>query len=457
MLSKDLTPNPKAVNIIRPFNQQTQQQQQQQQQTQQYLFSNQLLQQPYNGSSSSSTSSITTMTTTPMIRQLSAESNPGLSFFCHSSNNTNNNNKTNTVANHSIITTFNVQNSSFDNQHKPTLKTPSANTTPALVISRINLPNYVKKHRPTDQVESVITNKEEEKERVLSSSPTTDNKISTFKPGIGFIGSSGGGVGSFLLRGRHILQSSHPLEEARVYQKIEDLEIEKKSLLTLNQTLETVIKEQSMTISDLQNRLAAIERPLTPGLDTTLSEDDIMQPPSPNNDDILELEKCIKDEDAAFERIRTMLVDLIDQAQTAVSQNNRQLIDASTNTTYATSPKHTSYPSLPNRRPKSLIIHSSTNTNQQPFRRRLSSSGINTTSTKISPSSSPVSTKIGPSSPPSTSPIPNRRYSVQRSVTRSSSPSFTTKKKVSSSSKHTTMKYNKAIHDSQQQTKKWIN
>lgn len=39
--------------------------------------------------------------------------------------------------------------------------------------------------------------------------------------------------------------------------QIEDLEIEKNSLLTLNQTLETVVKEQTNTIIDLQKRLAA--------------------------------------------------------------------------------------------------------------------------------------------------------------------------------------------------------
>ena len=40
--------------------------------------------------------------------------------------------------------------------------------------------------------------------------------------------------------------------------------------------------------------------------------------------DSAELEKCLQDEDAAFERIRTVLVDLIDQAQAAIAENERK-------------------------------------------------------------------------------------------------------------------------------------
>jgi hypothetical protein len=41
--------------------------------------------------------------------------------------------------------------------------------------------------------------------------------------------------------------------------------------------------------------------------------------------DPAELERYMEDEDAAYNRIRAMLVELIEQAQTAISQNNRKV------------------------------------------------------------------------------------------------------------------------------------
>ncbi|CAO3612357.1 unnamed protein product [Mucor fragilis] len=328
MLTKDLTPNPKAVNIIRPFNHHPHphhHQQQQQQQQQQHLFSNQfspsqIIQRQPNFSSSTNSSSCTfstasttttsntvyntqpthhnTTTTTPMIRQPSSETSPGLSFFCQSSTNT--------------LTKASVSQYPFENMHQK-----QSQQQPPLVISRINLSNF--NRRPTIQtdLENGITtldnaddeNDDDENNHAEIGDDDDDDDLddidmviddidnhtqmdtvsrateeethqkthrmpSSFTPGFGIMS---GGLGSFLLRGTMAAQPKpQPVEDARVHRKIEDLEIEKKSLLTLNQTLETVVKEQSNTISDLQDRLAAIERPLTPGLDTSSSKNGIM-------------------------------------------------------------------------------------------------------------------------------------------------------------------------------------
>ncbi|KAG1195618.1 hypothetical protein G6F35_013160 [Rhizopus arrhizus] len=117
-----------------------------------------------------------------------------------------------------------------------------------------------------------------------------------------------------MLRG--LLFPQKALDEAKVHRRIEDLEIEKNSLLTLNQTLETVVKEQTNTIIDLQKRLAAIERPLTPGLDTTSSKNGIMSCSEKTEGD--PTGDNVDDDEAAFERIRLMLLQLIQQAQSAV-------------------------------------------------------------------------------------------------------------------------------------------
>lgn len=41
-----------------------------------------------------------------------------------------------------------------------------------------------------------------------------------------------------------------------------------------------------------------------------------------------DLQRCIEDEDAAFERIRIMLLDLIEQAQSAVLQTKKVVVVA---------------------------------------------------------------------------------------------------------------------------------
>ncbi|KAI8094604.1 hypothetical protein BDF21DRAFT_409095 [Thamnidium elegans] len=240
MLSKDLAANAKAVNIIRPSNDYT------------FFSSAQPTQLNYSSStdsSSFSTASVHTTTLSPMIRQPSIESNPGLSFFCQP------------VKNKQPTT------------YKPHASFEKIQSQP-LVISRINLTH----RRPTADLDDIDTDESSTHNLKSTTTIAEDSlnvvRLPSFKTGFGIIGSGGGaGLASFMLRG-NISQVKQ--EDARVSRKIQDLEIEKKSLLTLNKTLETVVKEQSNTISDLQDKLAAIERPLTPGLDTSLSKNGIM-------------------------------------------------------------------------------------------------------------------------------------------------------------------------------------
>ncbi|KAG1058001.1 hypothetical protein G6F43_000203 [Rhizopus delemar] len=157
-------------------------------------------------------------------------------------------------------------------------KTSTTTVTQPMVVSRFNLP------RP---------NKEETKNQQQQNKPKI-NKV--------------GGIGTFMLRG--LLHSQKALDEAKTHQKIEDLETRKKLLLNLNQTLETAVKEQTDTIMDLQKRLDEIERPLTPGLDTASSKNGIMS--------YSEFEKLKEEEEAAFERIKQKLLQLAQQAQSAV-------------------------------------------------------------------------------------------------------------------------------------------
>ncbi|KAG1455422.1 hypothetical protein G6F56_007067 [Rhizopus delemar] len=243
-----------------------------------------------------------------------------------------------------------------------------------MVVSRINLPIS----RPKEEEDSTVK------------SPKTPT------PGTGKM--SVGGIGTFMLRGLLHPQKAL-LDESKAHRRIEDLEIEKNSLLTLNQTLETVVKEQTNTINDLQKRLAAIERPLTPGLDTTSSENGIMS--------CSEFE-MLDSEEAAFERLRLMLLQLIQQAQSAVSlpsptssdnsdkrpkviQSNKQNRRSVSITTPPASP-------IPTKRPPSLY-------------KSTSKSSINSVSSNLSRRSSGASTRSSKTPQTRTSKTPQTRTS----------------------------------------------
>ncbi|KAI9243870.1 hypothetical protein BY458DRAFT_530091 [Sporodiniella umbellata] len=188
--------------------------------------------------------SISITTRTGPILKTKSQNRPGLSFFCQP-----------------IV--------SLSKQTKTTELQP-------MVVSRINLP-----------ITKPIEDTKREAPQLSASPPTRPL-----------------GIGTFMLRG---YTQKRVVNETKAHQRIENLEVEKSSLLILNQTLEIVVKEQSHTILDLKKRLAAIERPLTPDLDTTTSENGIM---SCHPLDLAD--------DLAFERLRLGLISLIQQAQSAV-------------------------------------------------------------------------------------------------------------------------------------------
>ncbi|KAI8095024.1 uncharacterized protein B0P05DRAFT_524365 [Gilbertella persicaria] len=282
MLSKDLTPNSKAVNIIRPINQQTQQRPED---PHLFQFSHQQTSNNFSSSTNSSSCTFSTastvntlynntvFTSSPMIRQPSAESNPGLSFFCQSP----------TSNNHNIITK-NQQTKGTQQKNASFEVTPTApvQQKQPLVISRINLSNFnrrsitpppvvpttdndgittlddIEDEEEDDDDDDLVNSEDDDIDMEVENKPIPQQQLrrtpSSYNP---LFGVMSGGLGSFLLRGTMATQAKTQADEARVHRKIEDLEIEKKSLMTLNQTLETVVKEQSNTISDLQNKLAA--------------------------------------------------------------------------------------------------------------------------------------------------------------------------------------------------------
>ncbi|KAI8992139.1 hypothetical protein BDF20DRAFT_89934 [Mycotypha africana] len=332
MLSKDLTPNPKAVNIVRPSTQR-QQQQRNPSLTDSSFSSSSTSSSAFMNLSSSTTSSINTLSTastyntlhiftatnsfsppksSPMIRQLSVDSNPGLSFFCQLQPTTATS-KQETTTKKSLITSSiygpthapssaSSSSSLIDNDNSNTQKQQDKIKGP-LVISRINLANFqhhqqqqqqqqqqrirvppppivttamndknnvkvtneyqatndelVHKHEDRDDIDIDIDIDVDDDDTTPTATATSATTTSAFKPGFGFLSNSSGGLGSFLLRGNLIAAQKPQVDEARIYRKLKDLEIEKKSLLQLNQTLEMVVKEQSNKISDLQNRLAA--------------------------------------------------------------------------------------------------------------------------------------------------------------------------------------------------------
>jgi hypothetical protein len=374
-----MTTNPKAVNIIHPFNVSSSPS----------LFSTSPLfqqrQQPNTVVSS-------------IIRQPSNENHPGLSFFCQQKETIQNNRTTTTVE--PIV--------EQREQHKP------------LVISRVNLPH----RRPSSSSSSSLDIDEED-----TKNNTTGTLNKPPSPAFGILGAS---LGSFLLRGIHQAKSNQQqLDEARVYRKIEDLEIEKNSLLTLNQTLESVVQQQSNTISDLQNRLAAIERPLTPGLDTTTSKNGIMSSTSTGivleSNDIV---KYLEEEEEAFDRVRSMLLNLIEQAQTAVTED----------------PVIPPLPPVPKRTTNNNGRKSTTPTIEKKSTGRVLSRRTSVGSNIIHS--------------PSTSPIPNSRYPLQQQQQQQQrSPKYTqsTLSNSSKSARPKSLHLSTSNSSSSFSAKKWLN
>ncbi|KAI8095025.1 uncharacterized protein B0P05DRAFT_524370 [Gilbertella persicaria] len=187
--------------------------------------------------------------------------------------------------------------------------------------------------------------------------------------------------------------------------------------------------------------------------------------------DSSDLEKCLQDEDDAFERIRAMLLELIEQAQAAVaedkeSQDYQVIAHVKNNSNIASSNTLRRSSS----RPKSVIDTSSSRnsmvgiTNQQKNRvtRRISLGNMNQVSTVHNNSNTHrISVSSTSKQSPTTSPIPNRRYSMQRSVSRTSSIASSPNGSIHSIQNATTAsrasKYKIKSSDSQQSSRKWLN
>ncbi|KAI9008857.1 hypothetical protein CLU79DRAFT_723214 [Phycomyces nitens] len=115
-------------------------------------------------------------------------------------------------------------------------------------------------------------------------------------------------------------------DDARVNRKIGDLEIEKNSLLTLNQTLEATVKRQAAHIAELQKRLdSRIEWPLSPVSDTPDTPDKQILAGSSEASIITPEGSCVQGlteeevvNDQSFQRVCSILQDLIEGAQAAV-------------------------------------------------------------------------------------------------------------------------------------------
>jgi hypothetical protein len=249
MLSKDLTPNPKAVNIIRPSNSN-------------FIFPPQ---QSLNYSSSTDSSARTFSTAStfkdnlhtlsPMIRQPSIESNPGLSFFCQSTSPAVANNnivlKNNNIIHHPIQQQQQQQplfEKKIQSQPQQQAQQQKPQQAP-LVISRINLSNFQQQQQQQkqqkgltvltdlediDDDEGITTLDDEVTETDLKLSPLAKEETSStnmvrttsaFKPVVGGFGIlNGGGLGSFMLRGNIAAttqQQQQPVvDEARVNRKV---------------------------------------------------------------------------------------------------------------------------------------------------------------------------------------------------------------------------------------------
>ncbi|KAG0742048.1 hypothetical protein G6F57_003690 [Rhizopus arrhizus] len=106
-------------------------------------------------------------------------------------------------------------------------------------------------------------------------------------------------------------------DEARANRKIADLEIENKTLLLLNATLETKLRQQTLQITELEQklRIGGGEAPLTPISDKHVEdEDEIVS--------IYEQEEA--ETEKSFQRIKSTLDHLIEEAHVALIEQSKQ-------------------------------------------------------------------------------------------------------------------------------------
>ncbi|KAG0186112.1 swr complex subunit [Apophysomyces sp. BC1034] len=124
------------------------------------------------------------------------------------------------------------------------------------------------------------------------------------------VGTIMNGKGQFVSKG-----DTETLDDARMHRKIADLEIEKTSLLTLNSTLEATVRRQAEQIAELEKRLHSETN------DPRGKFCHILDLESVEISDELTEEEIQNDQ--LFQRVRSMVQCLIDQAQTAIVQKTK--------------------------------------------------------------------------------------------------------------------------------------
>ncbi|KAI9315338.1 hypothetical protein BX666DRAFT_1879157 [Dichotomocladium elegans] len=120
------------------------------------------------------------------------------------------------------------------------------------------------------------------------------------------------GRGEFVNKGSD--DDSGWLDEARANRKIADLEIEKTSLLAVNTTLESTVRRQAARIAELEKLLElGSDAPPTPVSDKAPDEDFLS--------DKLSDEEVENDQE--FQKIKGMVLNLIDRAEAALSHKTK--------------------------------------------------------------------------------------------------------------------------------------
>ncbi|KAG1448120.1 hypothetical protein G6F55_010796 [Rhizopus delemar] len=162
-----------------------------------------------------------------------------------------------------------------------------------------------------DELDSIdgLTDEEEEEEEEEEDNTKIVAKIKN--------GTIFNGKGEFVNKG-----SQHNdlwSDEARANRKIADLEIENKTLLLLNATLETKLRQQTLQITELEQKLRiGGEAPLTPISDKHVEDEE-------EQDEIVSIyEQEEAETEKSFQRIKSTLDQLIEQAHVALIEQSKQ-------------------------------------------------------------------------------------------------------------------------------------
>ncbi|KAI8073036.1 hypothetical protein BC940DRAFT_290386 [Gongronella butleri] len=186
-----------------------------------------------------------------------------------------------------------------------------------------------------------------------------------------------------IMNGRGELVNRVNDEDARANRKIADLEIEKASLLTLNATLESKVKQQADRIAELEKQLHMNDWPLSPVSEKDMGKEHALEQLLSN-----ELTEDEVANDLVFQRLRTMLMGLIEQAEVAVRQKSKATGRVLTNYTRVADANQPMSMSMPMIQPMpSIATCPRKRTSMQRSLSRQSSPAVMVTTTSIRPAS----------------------------------------------------------------------